>query len=53
MSPRPKSFSAPGVSKITLESVILATAKAIRVGTLALIRPVRTSTEGRWVAKTK
>ena len=29
------------------------TAKAIREGTFALIKPVMTSTEGRWVAITK
>ena len=30
-----------------------ATAKAIAAGKLALIRPVTTSTDGRWVARTR
>ena len=50
MSPRPISFSAPPISKMVRLSIWEETAKAIRVGTLALIRPVTTSTEGRWVA---
>ena len=33
------------------ESILLDTVKAIRVGMLALIRPVITSTDGRWVAQ--
>ncbi len=38
---------------IVRESVPLETANAIREGTLALMIPVMTSTEGRWVAKIK
>ena len=34
------------------ESILEITLKAIRVGKLALIRPVMTSTEGLWVAST-
>ena len=52
MSPRPNNFSAPLASKIVRESIPLETAKAIRDGTLALINPVMTSTDGRWVAIT-
>ena len=43
-SPWPMSFSAPGWSRTTRESVTLEVAKAIREGTLALMRPVTTST---------
>ncbi len=53
MSPRPKSFSAPGVSIITLESTIEETLKAILHGIFALISPVITSTEGLCVETTK
>ncbi len=35
------------------ESNLLATMKAMREGMLALIRPVITSMEGRWVASTR
>ena len=35
------------------ESILLDTWKATRVGIFALINPVMTSTEGRWVATTK
>ena len=35
------------------ESILLDTWKAMRVGILALIKPVITSTDGRWVAKIK
>src|SRR5690625_5419709 len=52
-SPWPISFSAPDWSKITLESVWDDVAKASRLGTFALMSPVTTSTEGRWVANTK
>ena len=44
--------SAPGVSRIVRESIWDAIAKAIRDGKLALIRPVTTLTDGRWVART-
>src|SRR3989344_5482098 len=53
ISPRPNSFSAPGVSIITLESIMLETLKAMRQGILALIKPVITSTDGRWVDSTR
>ena len=48
---RVSSFSAPGISKITRESTPVATAKAMRDGKFALMRPVTTSTEGRWVLR--
>ena len=53
MSPCPSRLSAPDWSRITRESVWLETAKAIRDGTLALIIPVITSTDGRCVASTR
>ena len=52
MSPWPSSRSAPVVSRMTRLSVLLATAKAMRAGKLALISPVTTSTDGRCVAMT-
>ena len=52
-SPWPTSFSAPGVSKITRLSASELVAKERRDGTFALINPVTTSTDGRWVASTK
>jgi hypothetical protein len=52
-SPRPTSFSAPGWSRMTRESAKDEVAKASRDGTFALIRPVTTSTEDRWVAITR
>ena len=53
MSPWPSRLSAPFESRITRESVCDETAKAIRDGTFALIIPVITSTDGRWVASTR
>ena len=50
MSPCPSSCSAPIWSRMVLESTREETWNAIRAGILALIRPVMTSTEGRWVA---
>ena len=50
MSPLPISFSAPAMSRIVLESTWLVTANAMRLGILALISPVMTSTEGLCVA---
>ena len=50
MSPRPRSCSAPLPSSTVRESTLLATWKAMRVGKFALISPVTTSTDGRWVA---
>ena len=52
-SPIPISFSAPGWSRMTRESVSDDVANASRDGTLVLIRPVTTSTDGRWVASTR
>ncbi len=49
----PISFSAPGWSRMTRESVSDEVAKASRDGTFVLIRPVTTSTDGRWVASTR
>ena len=46
MSPLPSSFSAPPPSRIVRESTCEETAKAIRVGKFALIRPVTTSDRG-------
>ena len=51
--PLPSSFSAPFISMIVLESTPEETEKAIREGTFALIRPVMTFTDGRWVAITR
>ena len=42
-----------GVSKMTRLSIPEATAKARRAGKLALIKPVTTSVDGRWVATTR
>ena len=53
MSPLPMSRSAPCWSRITRLSVALDTAKARRAGTLALITPVMTLTDGRCVAITR
>ena len=53
MSPRPRSFSAPPMPRIVRLSTWEATAKAMREGTFALIRPVMTSTDGRCVATTR
>ena len=53
MSPLPSSFSAPFMSMMVLESTPEETANAILDGTLALIRPVMTFTEGLWVAITR
>ena len=53
MSPWPSRFSAPFMSSTVRESVLLATWKAIREGKLALMTPVITSTDGRWVASTR
>ena len=53
MSPFPKSFSAPYISMMVLESTPEETAKAILEGTLALISPVITLTDGLWVAITR
>ena len=49
----PTSFSAPVLSRMILDSREDATAKAMRLGMLAFMRPVITSAEGRWVAITR
>ena len=46
MSPLPTSFSAPVVSRMMRDSREEATAKAMRLGMFAFIRPVMTSAEG-------
>ncbi len=51
MSPWPSSDSAPIWSRIVRESIFDDTWKATRVGMLALMRPVITSTDGRCVAR--
>ena len=53
ISPLPRSLSAPPESRIVLESICDLTAKAIRLGMLALIIPVMTSTDGLCVAITR
>ena len=50
MSPIPMSFSAPAASSIIRDSIALETAKAIRLGILAFMRPVMTSADGLCVA---
>ena len=52
MSPLPNSFSAPPESRIVRESTCEDTAKAMRVGKFALLRPVTTSTDGATPAST-
>ena len=49
----PISFSAPAWSRITRLSISDEVANANRDGTLVLISPVTTSTDGRWVANTR
>ena len=53
MSPLPMSRSAPGWSRMTRLSASDDTENASRDGMLALITPVMTSTDGRWVAITR
>ena len=53
ISPMPMSFSAPALSRMMRLSSAEDTAKAMRLGILAFIRPVITSAEGRWVAMTR
>ena len=52
MSPLPKSCSAPCSPRIVRLSTFEVTWNETRVGKFALIVPVITSTEGRWVAIT-
>ena len=51
MSPWPSSASAPIWSRMVRLSILLDTWNDRRVGMLALMRPVITSTLGRWVAR--
>ena len=51
MSPLPSSASAPFWSRMVRLSTLDATRNAIRLGKFALMRPVMTFTEGRWVAR--
>ena len=51
MSPLPSSASEPFWSRMVRLSTLDATRNAIRLGKLALMRPVMTFTEGRWVAR--
>lgn len=51
ISPPPARFSAPGESRITLESVLVMVLTAILVGKVALIESVMTFLDGRWVAR--
>ena len=51
MSPLPSRCSAPMASRMVRESILDETRKEIRAGKFALIRPVITSTDGRWVAR--
>ena len=53
MSPWPSSASAPIWSRMVRLSILLDTWNAMRVGMLALMRPVMTSTLGRCVASTR
>ena len=53
MSPLPSSFSAPFISMMVRESTPEDTENAILDGTFALISPVMTLTDGRWVAMTR
>jgi len=53
ISPALNNFSAPEVSITVLESTCEETWNVILVGTLALIKPVMTSTDGLCVASTK
>ena len=50
MSPLPMSFSAPGESRMVIESMRAATLNAMRIGKLLLMMPDMTSTDGRCVA---
>src|SRR6202165_3918056 len=51
MSPWPRSCSAPCSPRMVRLSILEVTWKEMRVGKFALIGPVMTSTEGRWVAR--
>ena len=49
----PSRRSAPLASRTTRLSILLETTNEMRVGMLALMRPVMTFVEGRWVASTR
>ena len=51
ISPLPISASAPPPSRIVRLSILDATLKDMRLGKFALITPVMTFTDGRWVAR--
>src|SRR5215204_1193158 len=51
MSPWPRSCSAPISPRMVRLSIFEVTWNEIRVGKFALIVPVITSTDGRWVAR--
>ena len=51
MSPFPSNCSAPLPSRIVRESIFDDTRNEMRAGRFALMRPVMTSTDGRWVAR--
>ena len=53
ISPLPTNCSEPPVSKIVRESIFEVTLNDKRAGKLALIKPVITLTDGRWVATIK
>ena len=53
ISPFPRSFSAPVISRIVLESIEEETANDTRVGIFDLITPVIISADGLWVATIK
>ncbi len=53
ISPAPRSFSAPPVSRMVRESICEDTWKATREGMFALMRPVMTLTDGRCVESTR
>ena len=46
----PSSASAPTVPRMVIESGLLRSMKLMRVGKFALMMPVTTSVDGRWVA---
>ncbi len=51
MSPSPSRRSAPIASRMVRESMREVTWNEMRAGKFALMRPVMTSTDGRWVAR--
>ena len=53
MSPFPSMVSAPFWSRMVRLSTLAETRNAMRQGKFALMRPVMTFTDGRWVASTR